>query len=47
MTTQWTKLSVDRKVFDELRLNTVILEAIDAIGWSLVENQSGAEAGGE
>ena len=33
MTTQWMKLSIDRKVFDELRLNAVIPEAADVIGW--------------
>ena len=33
MTTQWTKLSIDRKAFDELRLNAVIPEAPDVIGW--------------
>ena len=31
MTTQWTKSSVDRKTFDELRLKVVILEAVDEI----------------
>ena len=35
MTTQWTKSSVDRKAFDELRLNVVIPEATDAIGWTV------------
>ena len=33
MTTQWTKSSIDRKAFDELRLNVVISEATDAIRW--------------
>ena len=33
MTTQWTKSSIDHKVFDELRLNAVIPEATDAIEW--------------
>ena len=33
MTTQWTKLSVDRKAFEEMRLNAVILEASDVIKW--------------
>ena len=36
MTTQWTKSSVDRKVFDEMRLNAVITNATDAIGWSVL-----------
>ena len=36
MTTQWTKSSIDRKAFDELRLNTVIPEAADAIGWRVL-----------
>ena len=47
MTTQWMKSFVDHKVFNDLWLNTVILEATDAIGWSLAENRSGAKAGGE
>jgi len=33
MTTEWTKSSIDCKVFDELRLNAVIPEAVDAIEW--------------
>ena len=33
MTTQWTKSFVDRKAFDELRLNVVTPEAADTIGW--------------
>ena len=36
MTTQWMKSSVDRKAFNELRLNTVIPEAADAIGWRVL-----------
>jgi hypothetical protein len=33
MTTQWTKSSIDRKAFDELQLNAVILKATDMIEW--------------
>ena len=47
MTMQWTKSSIDRKAFDELRLNVVIPEAVDVIGWSPTENQSGVEVRGE
>ena len=36
MTTQWTKSSFDRKAFDEPRLNAVIPEAVDAIGWRVL-----------
>ena len=36
MTTQWTKSAIDRKMFDELRLNAVILEAVDTIGWRVL-----------
>ena len=34
--TQWTKPSIDRKAFDELRLNAVIPEAADTIGWRVL-----------
>jgi hypothetical protein len=33
MTTQWMNSSVDRKAFDELRLNAVIPEVADVIRW--------------
>ena len=36
MTTQWLKSSIDCKAFDELRLNAVIPEATDAIGWRVL-----------
>ena len=36
MTTQWLKSSIDCKAFDELRLNAVIPEATDMIGWGVL-----------
>ena len=36
MTTLWTKSSVDRKAFDELRLNTVIPKATNTIRWRIL-----------
>jgi hypothetical protein len=33
MTTQWMNSSVDRKAFDELRLNAVIPKVTDVIRW--------------